>query len=105
MAFKEALSWLKRLKRLAISKVLIELDSLGVVQTFRQKDKDTSYFGEIMLDCQSIVKDLMSYSVYVIRRSVNSVAHTIVREAGSRSNHKVWLNTSSFLIDIIDKDN
>lgn len=45
LAFKEALSWLKKLN---MSKVFIELDSLGVVQAFHQKLVDDSYFGAII---------------------------------------------------------
>lgn len=74
-AFREALTWLKGL---SVPKVLIELDSLGVVQAFRHKDKDTSYFGAFMPDCQFIVKYLRSYSVYFDRHTVSSAAHTIL---------------------------
>lgn len=55
MTFREALSWLKRME---ILRVVIELDSLCVVQAFRQNPKDSSYFGAIILDCCSIVKVL-----------------------------------------------
>lgn len=44
LAFKEALSWLKRR---GISCVYIELDSLNVVQAFDSKTRDSSYVGEI----------------------------------------------------------
>lgn len=101
LAFKEALSWLKR-KRL--NHVHIELDSLAVCQAFGSKMLDSSYFGSIIDDCRSIVKDLGSCSVYFIRRSANSVAHALAREAGSLSDRKEWCDVPSFLIDVLWRD-
>lgn len=50
--------WLSWLKEKRITKVFIELDSLGVVQAFHKNSADSSYFGSVMSDCISIVKDL-----------------------------------------------
>lgn len=57
MAFREALSWLKKMQ---IQRVYIELDALGVVQAFRSNQNDDSYFGSVISECVSIVKDLRS---------------------------------------------
>lgn len=102
MAFREALSWLKRL---AATNVFIELDSLGVVQAFRNNSDDASFLGSIIRDCCTLVKDLRSYSVYFIRRSANLAAHTIARVANSRSDREEWSSIPSFLIDVIVSDN
>lgn len=101
MAFREALSWLK--KR-SVHHVHIELDSLTVVQAFDNKNKDSSYLGSIIADYHQLVKDLRSYSVYFVRRSANSAAHIIAREAGSMSDRKEWLSMPSFLIDVLSSD-
>ena len=57
-----------------------------------------------MEDCRSLIKDLRSYSVYLIRRSANSVAHALAREAGSLSDHKEWCDLPSFLFDVLMLD-
>lgn len=74
LACKESLSWLKLKK---ISSVHIELDSLVVVHAFDSQRKDSFYFGSIIDDCKLVVKDLGSYSMYFVRRSTNSAAHTL----------------------------
>lgn len=66
LAFREALSWLKKMQ---VSQVFVELDLLGVVQAFHNNQNDFSYFGSLIQDCSDIVKDLRSYSVYFVRRS------------------------------------
>lgn len=101
MAFREALSWLKSLQ---VTNVLIELDALSVVQAFHSKAKDFSYFGSIIQDCYSIVKDLGFYLVYFVRRSANVAAHSVAREASSLSDYKEWRSIPSFLIDVILHD-
>lgn len=103
LAFREALSWVKRRE---ISNVLFELDSLTVVQAMkRRKGEDRSYFGALISDCAIIMKDLRSSCVYFVRRSANIAAHTIAREASSMSGPEEWLLTPSFLIDVIQNDN
>lgn len=53
--FKESSSWLKKMR---MSQVHIELDSLAVVQAFDSKRTNSSFLGSIIDDCFSIVKDL-----------------------------------------------
>lgn len=101
MAFREALSWLKRKE---VSKVYIELDALSVVQAFRNDLNDASYFGSLIQDCLSLSKDLRSLLVYYVRRSANVAAHCVAREASSLSGLKEWCSIPSFLIDVIYGD-
>lgn len=101
LAFKEALSWLKKKK---LSYVHLELDSLGVVQDFKGKEMDSSYMGAIIEKCRTIFKDLRSYSVYYVRRSANSVAHVLAREIGSVFECKEWCDVLFFLIDVLNLD-
>lgn len=94
------------LKRLEVSNVCIELDALTVVHAIRIKNKDDrSYFGSAILDCLTIIKDLRSYSVYFVRRSMNITAHTLAGEASSMSDCKEWFSMPSFLNDVIISDN
>lgn len=102
MAFREALPWVKS-KNLA--KVAFELDSLLVVQAMRHTGKDLSYFGDIITECLSIIKDLRSYSIHFVKRSANITAHTIAREVISLSGRLEWNSVPSFLINVISLDN
>lgn len=101
MAFREALSWLKSKGSV---KVIFELDSLLVVQGARRKGRDLSYFGSIMDDCISVLKDVKSSSVHFAKRSANMAAHRIDREVISISDRKEWNFIPSFLINIISQD-
>ena len=101
MAFREALSWLKKLGK---HNIFVELDNLNVVEAIRSKTKDDSYFGVVISDCLDIIKDLRSLCVYFVRRSANSAAHALARVASSMSGQKEWFSVPSFLIDVLAKD-
>lgn len=102
LAFREALSWIKRRNN---TNVCFELDSLLVVQAMRRKTgADRSYFGDVISDCVSMLKDLRSCNVSFVRRLANEAAHTIAREACSMSGRKEWELTPLFLIEVIQND-
>lgn len=83
MAFREALSWIK--KRDAPN-LLFELDSLIVVHAMRRRKlADQSYFGAVISDCLIMMKDLRSSNIYFVKRSANVADHTVAREASSMS--------------------
>lgn len=65
LAFREALSWLKKLNK---QQVYIELDCLGVVEAIRTRTFDSSFFGSILSDCSDFLKDLRSHFVYFCER-------------------------------------
>lgn len=100
MAFREALSWVKSK---GFVKVVFELDSLLVVQGAKRKGRDLSYFGSIMEDYISVLKDLRSSSVHFVKRSANITAHRIAREAIYMSDRKEWNLIPSFLINVISQ--
>lgn len=101
MAFREALSWLK--KR-GVSNVFIELDSLSVVQAVQSPKQDISYFGSIIDDCSTILKDLGSFMIYFVRRSANVAVHLIARKTTSLTDCKEWFSIPPFLIDVLAFD-
>lgn len=101
LAFREVLRWLKKMQ---VSQVFIEMDSLEVVQAFHNNQNDFSYFRSLIQDCSDIVKDLRSYSVYFVRRSANTAAHCVVKEVSYLSDFKEWFTTPSCLIDVIFQD-
>lgn len=95
LAFREALSWLKKLNT---QNVYVELDNLNVVEAICNQSRDDSYFGSIIADCSMILKDLRSIYVYFIRRSSNLAAHAVTRVTSSISDHEKWFSKPSFLI-------
>ena len=80
MAVKEALSWIKNQRW---QKVIVESDSLVVIQAVRSKVHMKSPFGEIILACRSMLREQNTVSVSFIRRSANMVAHELARAAYS----------------------
>ena len=87
LGVREALSWIKDRGQ---TKVIIETDCLRVVQAMRSRDVDFSHFGLIIQDCTFILATLRDVKVVFVRRSANSVAHTLVRAAVSMSGFHVW---------------
>lgn len=57
------------------------------------------------MNCLIIIKNLESYNIYFVRRSVNVATHAIVREVNFIFDHKKWFSTPFFLNDIINYDN
>lgn len=73
---KEALSWIKRK---SWQSVVVETDSLMVMQSVRNSVSMLSYFGTVIGDCRKMVEDFPDVAIVFIRRSANSVAHYLVR--------------------------
>lgn len=76
MAIKEALSWIDRMRW---SKVSLESDCLVVIQAIRSKVKMRSCLGGIIEECRWYLKSLNKVSLYFVKRSANTVAHTLAR--------------------------
>lgn len=75
MGVHEALSWIKEKGRI---RVIVESDCLTVIQSVRSNYTMVSYFGSIIEDCKTLLKELRSVSLLFIRRSANKVAHAIM---------------------------
>ncbi|XP_062091061.1 uncharacterized protein LOC133797237 [Humulus lupulus] len=76
MGVREALSWLKQR---SWTHVIIEIDSLLVVQAIRSSISMVSYFGNIVDECKSLLKECQNVSVLFIKRSANRAAHALAR--------------------------
>ncbi|XP_060961042.1 uncharacterized protein LOC133031536 [Cannabis sativa] len=76
LGIKEALSWVKQKD---LRKVVIETDSLTVVQALRSSIPMVSHFGSIISDCKMLLNDLRDVYINFIRRSANNVAHFLAR--------------------------
>uniref|UniRef100_A0A803NTG1 Reverse transcriptase n=1 Tax=Cannabis sativa TaxID=3483 RepID=A0A803NTG1_CANSA len=80
MGVREALSWIK--KKLWQS-VIVETDSLIVVQAIRSPLEMVSYFGSVISDCKTLLEELSGVSVLFVKRSANSVAHFLAKASYS----------------------
>ncbi|KAM6553256.1 hypothetical protein CsatB_014018 [Cannabis sativa] len=76
LGVKEALSWIKAKDW---KEVVIESDSLTVVQALRSSLPMVSYFESVISDCKMMINDLRDVNVNFIRRSASSVAHFLAR--------------------------
>lgn len=80
--FREALSWMKSF---SLTNVIVESDCLQLIQMLTQPQGTSSYFFDIVGDCQVLLKEFLSLQFRFIRRSANSVAHCLARAVNSQS--------------------
>ncbi|XP_062103683.1 uncharacterized protein LOC133814782 [Humulus lupulus] len=78
MGLKEVLSWIKTAQW---QQVVIEMDSLVVVQAVRSSIYMPSVFGSIINDCKLLLSELSFVSLFFVKRSANRAAHTVARAA------------------------
>ncbi|XVF82038.1 hypothetical protein PTKIN_Ptkin16aG0010900 [Pterospermum kingtungense] len=103
ISFREAFSWLKDLR---MESVIVETDALVVVNAVQYGLTTDSYFGMIIDDCISIIKEIPYYKVSFVRRSVNRVSHVLARASVSMFGLRVWhLVPPNFICDVLNNDN
>uniref|UniRef100_A0A803P370 Reverse transcriptase n=1 Tax=Cannabis sativa TaxID=3483 RepID=A0A803P370_CANSA len=78
IGMKEALSWIKRK---GWEDVIIETDSLMVVQALNSSVHMSSYFGLLVEDCRLILSTLKNVLISFVYRSANKAAHCLARES------------------------
>ncbi|KAK6147512.1 hypothetical protein DH2020_018424 [Rehmannia glutinosa] len=88
MGVREALSWIK--ERFHDKVIILESDSLSVIQVIRAFSSSSSYFRDTIDDCLSLLNDLPLVSCMFTRRSANQVAHAIAKATDSISGVVVW---------------
>ena len=76
IGIKEVLSWIKGRKW---NSVLLETDSLVIVQVLRSKIPLDSYFGSMISDCLDVWKSLPFVDIIFVKRSANKTAHSLAR--------------------------
>lgn len=80
MGFREALSWLKTHNW---SSIILETDCLLVIQALRSNVSMLSYFGDVILECKSMLTMSNNVSCLFVKRSANNVAHAIAKASYS----------------------
>ena len=74
MSCREALFWLKMN---GFQRVLMELDSLLLVEAMNKNMEYKSPIGLIMKDCVSLMKEILECNLCFVRRSANKAAHCL----------------------------
>ncbi|KAL8131281.1 hypothetical protein AgCh_007272 [Apium graveolens] len=76
VVIKEVISWIKRT---GCSKVVVESDSLIVVQAIRSKTPMVSPLGQVVQSCRDMLAELNTVSLFFVKRSANMAAHALAR--------------------------
>uniref|UniRef100_A0A803PEZ1 RNase H type-1 domain-containing protein n=1 Tax=Cannabis sativa TaxID=3483 RepID=A0A803PEZ1_CANSA len=75
---KEALSWIKEK---GWQRIILETDSLVVVQALESNVEMQSIFGSVIIDCINLLNSLVNVYVRFVKRSANNTAHCLARGA------------------------
>ncbi|KAM6561714.1 hypothetical protein CsatA_030953 [Cannabis sativa] len=102
MGVREALSWIKKK---AWHGVVVESDCLSVIQAIRSNLPLLSYFGSVISDCKLLLEQIGDVSIYFIKRSANSVAHSFARASYFVADRTLLSNdVSTDLLHVIMND-
>jgi ribonuclease HI len=84
--------------------IVIEMDSLTIVEAVKKKEYGRSYWGRLVRNCGSLINTNPKLSIRWTKRTGNQAAHTLANWAGSEPN-KAWTNeTPNCIMDIIQKE-
>jgi len=76
VGLRDAISWIRRL---GLSKVLIELDCKLVVDNIFYRKSNQSEFGSIIFECRSLLKHYPNFKINFVMGQANFVSHTLTR--------------------------
>ena len=81
------------------------MDALDVAQAVNFVEADISPFGIIMADCISCVAEMTDVNISFVHRSVNQMAHYLIRVSISMPDLCFWDSViPSFLVDVLQYD-
>ena len=83
----EALSWLKHMQ---LPRVIVEMDSQMVHKALKFTSLYASPFPILIAYCQKLVSSMVNLKLSFVKRSANSVAHSVDRASCSMSGPTVW---------------
>ena len=88
-----------------MQQIIIESDSLNIIQRLKSQDDDLSSVGLVINDCKSLAKGFNHCVFSFVRRSANGVAHCLARAASSVSGRACWMfHPLTFIYDVLDFD-
>ena len=73
---------------------MLEGDNLSVMRSMSTGSANRSQLGHIYEDIQCLATGLRSFSVNFVKRSANTVAHSLARFARNVDEELVWLEES-----------
>ncbi|XP_074355893.1 uncharacterized protein LOC141695553 [Apium graveolens] len=97
----EALSWLHTLPDM---KVLVESDSLNVVNAILADMEYQVEVGHVIEACRSLLGELVNVSVRFVRRQANKVAHLMARVPCSLNCHNMFSSPPHSVLESIVSD-
>ncbi|XP_062104835.1 uncharacterized protein LOC133816262 [Humulus lupulus] len=102
MGVREALSWIKRKNWV---QVLLETDSILVVQALRSSCSLPSYFGRVIDECKELLNNMSSVLINFVKRSANGAAHALAKESSFVAERSLFQeDMSSLVLDVLIKD-
>ncbi|CAN1121744.1 hypothetical protein LINPERHAP2_LOCUS942 [Linum perenne] len=94
LALFEVLTWMENS---GYDKVIFEIDALVVAGAIQRGPDDSTKIGGIMDKCKAILETRPNFSVTVVRRDMNQVAHELAQRSFSLSSPSVWHESPSWL--------
>jgi ribonuclease HI len=79
-ALREAITWLVEA---GLSRVVIELDCMLVVNAITDMSINNSEFGCIINSCKQLLRNYPNFEISFLKRQANFVAHLLVRSSKS----------------------
>ena len=73
-----------------LPRVIVEMDSQMVYKALKSTSLYASPFAMLIADCQKLVSNMVNLKLYFVKRSANSVAHSVARASYSMSGPTVW---------------
>jgi hypothetical protein len=78
---------------LGLQRIILEGDSLQVVNTLKAEGLNWSISGQIVEDAKGVLRTFLSWQVYQTKREGNSSAHGLAKEAVHRVIDRVWIDS------------
>ncbi|XP_063943005.1 uncharacterized protein LOC135150559 [Daucus carota subsp. sativus] len=104
MGIREALSWIKDKRK---TDVIVETDCLVAVQAIRGSAPMTSYFGAVIQQCRSLLKEMKDKGVSLkfVKLSANNLAHAFASCSYSVAD-RIWKanKVSPEIIHVLEND-
>lgn len=79
---------------LGIHSIILEGDSLLVVQAIRDQGNNLRPYGQIVDDVRLILQMLLSWMVSRVKREANTAAHCLPKFALNCTNERIWMEES-----------
>jgi ribonuclease HI len=80
-------------QQLGIMEVILEGDSLEVVQAVKKEEESWTNFGPIVEEVKDMLKGCHSWKISHVKRTANEVAHKMAKMVVSLNVNQIWVST------------